>query len=166
VDLPFVECLLFLRPTESKRVFFQQMGRGLRRFVGKEHCVIIDFIGNFHNSYRAVENLGLEPYEGDDSVLTSAGTQSAKDVLNLPTGCRVEFDEKVISIFGDQTLNPAFATRFNIARILVYQYRRLERRLGRRPSKPDVDRNCLLDSRLYIMVFGNWNDFQRSLDNN
>ena len=57
VDLPFVECLLFLRPTESKRIFFQQLGRGLRRYVGKEHCVVIDFIGNFKNAYHAVENL-------------------------------------------------------------------------------------------------------------
>ena len=43
-DLPFIECLLFLRPTESKRIFYQQLGRGLRRYVGKSHCLVIDFI--------------------------------------------------------------------------------------------------------------------------
>jgi superfamily II DNA or RNA helicase len=38
-DLPVVECLLFLRPTESKRIFFQQLGRGLRRYPGKASCL-------------------------------------------------------------------------------------------------------------------------------
>jgi superfamily II DNA or RNA helicase len=49
-DFPGVECLLFLRPTESKRIFVQQLGRGLRRSVGKSHCVVIDFISNFKNA--------------------------------------------------------------------------------------------------------------------
>lgn len=60
-DLPFVECLLFLRPTESQRIFFQQLGRGLRRYVGKTHCTVIDFIGNFKNAYRIVEYQDLLP---------------------------------------------------------------------------------------------------------
>src|SRR5438105_720677 len=34
-DLPFIECLLFLRPTESKRIFYQQLGRGLRQYSGR-----------------------------------------------------------------------------------------------------------------------------------
>lgn len=165
VDLPFVECLLFLRPTESKRIFFQQLGRGLRRYIGKEHCVVIDFIGNFKNAYRVVENLGLEPYEHDEAVLEPAGSRSAKEVLNLPVGCLVEFDERVIDVFGDQTLNPAFATRHNISRILIYQYRKMERRLGKPPSKLEIDRGCLLNSSLYEMVFGSWREFLRKMGN-
>ncbi|MGD0537021.1 MAG: DEAD/DEAH box helicase family protein [Verrucomicrobiota bacterium] len=164
VDLPFVECLLFLRPTESKRVFFQQLGRGLRRFVGKEHCAVIDFIGNFQNAYRTVENLGLEPYEHGEAAPESAGSRSAKEILNLPAGCAVVFDERVIDIFGYQTLNPAFATRHNISRILIHQYRKVERRLGRRPTKLEIDRTSLLDSSLYELVFGSWAEFQRTLD--
>jgi superfamily II DNA or RNA helicase len=165
VDLPFLECLLFLRPTESKRVFFQQLGRGLRRYIGKEHCVVIDFIGNFQNAYRAVENLGLEPYEYDEAALEPAGSRSAKEILNLPVGCAVEFDERVIGIFGDQTLNPAFATRHNISRILIHQYRRVTKRLGRPPSKLEIDRGCLLNSTLYEMVFGSWKEFLRKMEN-
>lgn len=165
VDLPFVECLLFLRPTESKRVFFQQFGRGLRRFVGKEFCIVIDFIGNFQNAYRVVENLGLEPYEHDDSFLNAGGARSFKAILNLPTGCTVEFDERVIDVFGNQTLNPAFATRHNISRILIHQYRKIEKHLRKRPSRRDIDRNSLLDSRFYDQVFGSWAEFERKIDN-
>ncbi len=47
VDFPDLRVLLFLRPTESKTVFFQQLGRGLRLCGGKENVVIIDFIGNY-----------------------------------------------------------------------------------------------------------------------
>lgn len=55
-DIPFVECLLFLRPTESKRIFYQQLGRGLR-YAGKTHCTVIEFIGNFKKpSWRGLES--------------------------------------------------------------------------------------------------------------
>jgi len=163
VDLPFVECLLFLRPTESKRVFFQQLGRGLRRFLGKEQCVVIDFIGNFKNAYLIVENLGLEPYDQEEPMGESSGHRPIKEILNLPKGCTVEFDEKVIDVFGAQTLNPRFATRYNIARILIHQYRKLERRLGRAPTRLELNRSCLLNSSFYELVFGSWSEFQRRL---
>jgi superfamily II DNA or RNA helicase len=164
IDLPFAECLLFLRPTESKRIFFQQLGRGLRHFVGKERCTVIDFIGNFHNAYRIVEYQGLTPL---DDVTTPAATftRTAKETLNLPAGCVVEFDERVIDVFGRQTLNPAYATRHNIGRILLHQYRRLEQRLGRKPTRADVDRQCLLDSTLYVSVFGSWREFETTVAN-
>ncbi len=163
-DMPFIECLLFLRPTESKRVFFQQLGRGLRRFFGKGHCTVIDFIGNFKNAYRIAEDLGLEPYDQIDPSAENSRGRTGKEILNLPTGCIVEFDERVIDIFGTQTMNPRFATRQNIARILIYQYKRIERRLGRRPTKRDLDRNTVIGSRFYKLVFGSWQEFERRME--
>jgi hypothetical protein len=158
VDLPFVECLLFLRPTESKRIFFQQLGRGLRRFVGKDVCTVIDFIGNFRNAYRVVENLGLEPEEYDTSFLGTTGAKW-KEILNLPTGCSVEFDDRVIDIFGNQTLNPAFITRHNIRRILIYLYHKVERRLGRKPTREEIDMNSVLPSDIYVTAMSNFRSF-------
>jgi superfamily II DNA or RNA helicase len=67
-DAPFIECLLFLRPTESKRIFYQQLGRGLRQYAGKTHCTVIDFIGNFQNAYRIVEYQNLLPFEESDLI--------------------------------------------------------------------------------------------------
>jgi superfamily II DNA or RNA helicase len=163
VDFPFVECILFLRPTESKRVFYQQFGRGLRRFVGKDHCIVIDFIGNFKNAYRTVENLGLEPYD-DGAQIESVGDRTGKAILNVPTGCIIEFDERIIDVFGQQTMDPRFASRQNIARILIYQYKKVERRLGRRPLPRDIDRTCVVNSPFYAMVFGSWNEFERKLN--
>jgi superfamily II DNA or RNA helicase len=47
MDFPNVRVLLFLRPTESKTVFVQQLGRGLRLAPGKDRVLVLDFIGNY-----------------------------------------------------------------------------------------------------------------------
>ncbi|MGM9971557.1 MAG: DEAD/DEAH box helicase, partial [Anaeroplasmataceae bacterium] len=46
VDIPQVNMVLFLRPTESQTIFLQQLGRGLRKYEGKEYVTVLDFIGN------------------------------------------------------------------------------------------------------------------------
>ena len=53
VDIPQVNMVLFLRPTESQTIFIQQLGRGLRKYPGKEYVTVLDFIGN--NYDRAVQ---------------------------------------------------------------------------------------------------------------
>ena len=159
-DFPFVQTLLFLRPTESARIFHQQLGRGLRKSVGKSHCTVIDFIGNFKNAYKLVEYHGLLPYdEGHKGATRRALTPKA--VLNLPLGCRVHFDTQVVDVFAQQSsLSNANPTRHNIGRILVHQYAKLETRLGRLPTPKDVDRYLLLGRELYQLVFGSWKKFE------
>ncbi len=46
VDIPGVNMVLFLRPTESSTIFIQQLGRGLRKFMNKQYVTVLDFIGN------------------------------------------------------------------------------------------------------------------------
>lgn len=46
VDIPGVNMVLFLRPTESSTIFIQQLGRGLRKYEGKQYVTVLDFIGN------------------------------------------------------------------------------------------------------------------------
>ena len=52
IDIPEVDCILFLRPTESATVFLQQLGRGLRLNTGKTNCLVLDFIGNQRREFR------------------------------------------------------------------------------------------------------------------
>lgn len=159
-DIPFVECLLFLRPTESHRIFYQQLGRGLRKYVGKPFCTVIDFIGNFKNAYKIVEYQDLLPIPGGEVMTALSRSHNPKEVLDLPVGCRVEFEDRVIDVFARQVLDPRTATRHNIGKILLYQYERLRKRLGRSPTKREVDRASLLDSQFYSLVFGSWERFQ------
>jgi hypothetical protein len=122
------------------------------------------FIGNFKNAYRVVEHLGLEPSEHDELFLSAGHAHSLKEVLNLPAGCNVDFDERIIDIFGNQTLNPAFITRHNILRILIHLYLKVEARLGRRPTARDIDRNSVLPSDIYATAFGSWHAFEKFVD--
>ena len=51
VDIPELDTLLFLRPTESLTIFLQQLGRGLRLTNDKECCTVLDFVGNSRAEY-------------------------------------------------------------------------------------------------------------------
>jgi len=51
VDIPEINTVLFLRPTESLTVFLQQLGRGLRLCEGKECLTVLDFVGQAHKNY-------------------------------------------------------------------------------------------------------------------
>ena len=131
--------------------------------MGKSHCVVIDFIGNFRNAFRLPEFHGLQPLEDDEPPSTIGRFQTVKELFNLAVGCEVHFDSKVIDVFASQVLDPRYATRHNIGRILLFQYAKLARRLGRLPTRGDVKHNLLLDDRFYAQVFGSWRDFERLL---
>ena len=55
VDIPEINTVLFLRPTESVTVFIQQLGRGLRLFDGKDCLTVLDFIGRANQNYNFTE---------------------------------------------------------------------------------------------------------------
>jgi hypothetical protein len=165
-DLPFIECLLFLRPTQSKRIFYQQLGRGLRQYSGKTYCTVIDFIGNFHNAYKLVEYQSLLPFEESDLIPDFKHARNRKEILNLPLNCEVHFDEKVVKVFADQALDPKYATRHNIGRILFYEYDKLSRHLGHSPTRRELDRYSILSSSFYERVFGSWAAFEVLVQSN
>ncbi len=88
IDVPVVDTLLLMRPTESPVLFLQQLGRGLRKAVGKTDCLVLDFIGHhrqefrFDRRYRAL--LGGTRKELDQAV--QAGFPF------LPAGCHMQLD--------------------------------------------------------------------------
>ena len=51
VDIPEINQVLLVRPTQSPIIFIQQLGRGLRKFKNKDYVVILDFIGNYKNNF-------------------------------------------------------------------------------------------------------------------
>jgi superfamily II DNA or RNA helicase len=95
VDLPTIDTIMMLRPTESRILFLQQLGRGLRRHHEKELLVVLDFIGN-HKSFLTKPQalFGIEPTSND--VLRFVTDYENGD-LALPPGCFVNFDLEVIS---------------------------------------------------------------------
>jgi len=92
VDIPSLDMLLFLRPTESPVVFLQQMGRGLRRFQGKQDVRIIDFIGNF-------KKVDLIPFLlGNNRRYSKGMAKNLQDGQGLPMGCLVDFEFEVVDL--------------------------------------------------------------------
>src|SRR5437588_4884714 len=127
---------------------------------GKTYCTVIDFIGNFHNAYKIVEYQSLFPFEESGLVPDFKHARNRKEILNLPLNCEVHFDEKVVKVFADQAFDPRYATRHNIGRILLYEYGKLWKHLGHRPTRRDVDRYSILSSLFYAGVFGSWAAFE------
>ncbi len=97
LDLPDIDTVLMLRPTESPVIFLQQLGRGLRIREGKDALTVIDFIGN-HRSFLLKPRtlLGLSRYEHPSTLQIFAALES-KD-FGLPAGCSVDYDLTVIDM--------------------------------------------------------------------
>lgn len=88
VDLPMVDTILMLRPTESATVFLQQLGRGLRLDEGKACLTVLDFIGGQHANFRF--DLRWRALTGVSRRALSEAVQY--DFPNLPSGCHIELD--------------------------------------------------------------------------
>ncbi|HSM21532.1 MAG TPA: helicase-related protein, partial [Rubrivivax sp.] len=94
VDLPSIDTVMMLRPTESKVLFLQQLGRGLRRSDGKQHLVVLDFIGNHHSFLQKPQALfGVGPTY---PALAAFARKAAQHALDLPKGCYVNYDLAII----------------------------------------------------------------------
>lgn len=88
IDLPQIDTVLFLRPTESATVFLQQLGRGLRRAESKDCLTVLDFIGKSSRHFR---------FELRYRALTGASRASLRKQIEegfpyLPAGCSMQLD--------------------------------------------------------------------------
>ena len=88
IDVPNVDTLLLLRPTESPTLFLQQLGRGLRRARGKALCTVLDFVGNHRREFRFDRRLRALLGGSRRDV----ERQVADDFPFLPAGCHMELD--------------------------------------------------------------------------
>jgi superfamily II DNA or RNA helicase len=88
VDIPEVDTILLLRPTESATVFLQQLGRGLRHAEGKSCLTVLDFIGQQRREFRFDRKL---------VALLGTGRRGIREAvenrfIDVPPGCRIELD--------------------------------------------------------------------------
>lgn len=94
VDIPEIDTVLFLRPTESLTIFLQQLGRGLRLADGKDCLTVLDFVGNsrpeykFENKFRAL--IGR--------TATTVAKEIEDNFPHLPLGCSIILEKKAKKI--------------------------------------------------------------------
>ncbi|KFN45387.1 hypothetical protein N790_10020 [Arenimonas malthae CC-JY-1] len=88
VDIPTVDALFLLRPTDSPTLFLQQLGRGLRRHVGKSVCTVLDFVGRHRKEFQFHRRLGALLGGGRSSL----SRQVEQGFPFLPSGCHMQLD--------------------------------------------------------------------------
>ncbi len=124
VDIPEVDTVLFLRPTESLTVFLQQLGRGLRRAEGKECLTVLDFVGQAHHSYRF--DLKFRALLADRHQ--DIGEEIQQQFPHLPAGCAVQMER----VAAQHVLeNVRHALRIATQRQLVHRIATFEQDSGR-----------------------------------
>lgn len=122
VDIPTVDTLLFVRPTESIAIFTQQIGRGLRLAEGKSHCVIIDCIGNYRNADRKLRLFYPE-------LLPNKKWVPEHTYMIPGTDCVVNLDLNVLDLLKEMIRkNRSYKEQ------VIDAYMNVKASLGRRPS--------------------------------
>lgn len=89
VDIPCINTVLFLRPTQSLTVFLQQLGRGLRHDKDKECLTVLDFVGQAHEKYRYEDRFRALLHRSGRSVKES----TEKELFALPRGCHIKMEK-------------------------------------------------------------------------
>jgi superfamily II DNA or RNA helicase len=108
VDVPAVDTLLMLRPTDSPTLFIQQLGRGLRKNPGKGACTVLDFVGHHRREFRFDRRMRalLGGTRNDLEHQVEAGFPF------LPAGCHFELD-RVAKEIVLQSIRAAIPSRWN-----------------------------------------------------
>ncbi len=116
VDVPDVDTLLLLRPTQSPVLFAQQLGRGLRLAPGKDRCLVLDFIGQHRAEYRYEERFKTLV----DLAHGSVRQQAERNFPFLPAGCAINLErvarERVLAALKAAAAKPgAIAMRKDLS---------------------------------------------------
>lgn len=126
VDIPEVDCVLFLRPTESPTVFLQQLGRGLRLNTGKTSCLVLDFIGNQRSEFRF--DLKYAALLG--GTRRQVADQLESGITRLPGNCNFHLDRE-----SQAKILANLRSRFRSTRTRIIQdLQAVAQSLGRRPQ--------------------------------
>jgi superfamily II DNA or RNA helicase/SAM-dependent methyltransferase len=142
VDLPTIDTILMLRPTESKILFLQQLGRGLRRAEGKEKLVVLDFIGNHHAFLHKTQALAQAGATYRELAAFARRLEARR--LELPDGCFINYDLALIDFL--KSLDSDGTTK---------DYQALKDGLGRRPTLAEFYRSGANVQRMR-REYGSW----------
>jgi superfamily II DNA or RNA helicase len=126
VDIPFLDTVLFLRPTDSLTVFLQQLGRGLRVSDEKESLTVLDFIGQHRKEYKFGHR--LKALVGRS--LRNIATELEEDFPFLPSGCTIQM-EKVAREYVLENIRRSIDSN---QRNLVAAVRSFEAETGNKPT--------------------------------
>ena len=142
IDIPSINQIIMLRPTQSAIIFVQQLGRGLRKIENKDYLTVIDFIGNYKNNFLVPIALYGDTSYNKDTLrkLVSSGSNF------IPGTSTINFDQ----ITRDKIFEAIDAANMQTKKDLVNDYKLLRFRLGRIPMMVDFIDYGLRDPQLFV----------------
>lgn len=144
VDVPEINQVIMLRPTESPIVFIQQLGRGLRKAEEKEYVVVLDFIGNYRNNFMIPIALSGDRSYNKDNIrryVTEGGRV-------IPGASTIHFDE----ISRKRIFQAIDNANFSDIKLIRENYTNLKNKLGHIPALADFDKYGEMD---VLRIFDN-----------
>jgi len=151
IDIPKINQIIMLRPTESAIIFIQQLGRGLRKVDGKSYVTVIDFIGNYENNYLIPIALYGDTSYNKDSLrkLITEGSRM------IPGASTINFDE----ITKEKIFESIDSANMQLYSDLKKDYNLLKFKLGRIPMMMDFIEHGSRDPYLYINYSSSYYNF-------
>ena len=155
VDVPAVNQVIMLRPTESPIVFIQQLGRGLRKYAGKEYVVILDFIGNYMNNFMIPIALPGDRTYNKDTIRKYVMEGSRV----IPGESTIHFDE-----ISKKRIFESIDSSKTTKSFLKEKYFALKYKLGRVPNILDFYEYGEIDPMLFIQYSRSYDQFVKTVD--
>jgi len=151
IDIPKINQIIMLRPTDSAIIFIQQLGRGLRKVDGKSYVTVIDFIGNYENNYLIPVALYGDTSYNKDSLrkLITDGSRM------IPGASTINFDE----ITKEKIFQSIDSANMQLFTDLKKDYNLLKYKLGRIPMMMDFIEHGSRDPYLYVNYSNSYYNF-------
>ncbi|MFC1822795.1 DEAD/DEAH box helicase [Thermodesulfobacteriota bacterium] len=161
IDIPETEALMFLRPTESKLILLQQLGRGLRLSPGKWGVDVLDFVGRNQHGISSIARLfGINKKDIDEKL--NEAKEKGKEEITIIT----DTGEVTFQIVALERFKRAFEEEEGVAREdLEEYYFYLKTKLKRKPQKHEInlDDNRPYRVRDYEEEYGSWINFLKTI---
>ena len=151
VDIPEINQVIMLRPTQSPIVFVQQLGRGLRKANKKEYVVILDFIGNYMNNFMIPIALSGDRTYNKDNIRKYVREGSRV----IPGSSTIYFDE----ISKKRIFESIDSAKTNTIKLLKESYQKLKYKLGQIPTIQDFEDYAEIDVTKFFEKCGSYYAF-------
>lgn len=151
IDIPRLNQVVMLRPTQSAIIFVQQLGRGLRKLEGKSYLTVIDFIGNYQNNFLVpIALFGDKTYSKEN--LRKLVNRPEKAIVGAST---IHFSR----IIKEKIFHSIDTGKLQEKRKLVEEYKLLKGKIGRIPTMIDFINHGERDPFQYIQNYDSYYNF-------
>ena len=151
IDIPRLNQVIMVRPTQSAIIFVQQLGRGLRKAERKEYLTVIDFIGNYQNNYLIPIALYGDTSYNKDTIRKLMASGSSL----IPGSSTINFDK----ISKDIIFKSIDSSNLTLKKDLIQDYQLLKFKIGRIPCMVDFLDYGSRDPSLYVKYSKSYYNF-------